>query len=82
MAMLHVVAGLVLIGLFEPAGRFGRGSYLALTAAYLVVIAGILWLVLAKPQIDSNQIAAHLFEPGGLGRWVHQSFGETRMPTP
>jgi protoporphyrinogen IX oxidase len=82
MAMLHVVAGLVLIQLFEPAGRFGRASYLALTGAYIVVIAGILWIVLAKPHIDSNQIAAHLFEPGGLGRWVHQSFGDTRMPTP
>jgi len=38
--------------------------------------------VLAKPQIDSNQIAAHLFEPGALSRLWHQSFGDTRMPIP
>ena len=48
----------------------------------MVVIAAILWIVLAKPQIDSNQIAANLFEPGALGRWVRQFFGEIRMPTP
>ncbi len=82
MAMLHVVAGLVMHQLFLPNGRFGRLAYLALSSAYIVVIAGILWVVLAKPHIDANQIAAHLFEPGGLARWLHQSFGETKMPTP
>jgi uncharacterized membrane protein len=82
MSMLHVVAGLVLMQLFLPRGKFGRLSYVALMSAYVVVIAAILWIVLAKPHIDSNQIAVRLFEPGGLGRWVHQSFGETRMPTP
>jgi putative membrane protein len=54
----------------------------ALTSAYIVLITAIIWVVLAKPHIDSNQFAAHLFEPGGLGRWLHQSFGEIRMPTP
>ncbi|MGF6596675.1 putative membrane protein [Paraburkholderia sp. GAS448] len=82
MAMLHVVAGLVLLHLFLPDGHFGRLSWLALTIAYVVVIVAIIWVVLAKPHIDSNQIAPHLFEPGGLARWLHQSFGETRMPTP
>ncbi|MDM0108934.1 CopD family protein [Variovorax sp. J22R24] len=82
MAMLHVLAGLVLLQLFSPAGRFGRFSYVALTSAYVVVIAGILWVVLAKPHFDSNAVAAHLFEPGALGRWMHQSFGVTKMPTP
>jgi putative membrane protein len=82
MAMLHVVAGLVLVQLFLPEGRFSRLSYLALTSAYIVVITAIIWVVLAKPHIDANQIAVHLFEPGGLGRWLHQFFGEIRMPTP
>jgi len=82
MAMLHVVAGLVLVQLFLPEGRFSRLSYLALTSAYIVLITAIIWIVLAKPHIDANQIAAHLFEPGGLRRWLHQSFGEIRMPTP
>ena len=82
MAMLHVVAGLVLLQLFTPNGQFGRVSYVALTSAYVVLICAVIWVVLAKPHIDSNQFVAHLFEPGALGRWVHQSFGETRMPTP
>jgi protoporphyrinogen IX oxidase len=82
MAMLHVVAGLVMHQLFMPKGTFGRFSFVALTAAYVVLIAGILWVVLAKPHIDSNMFAAHLFEPGGLSRLWHQSFGDTRMPMP
>ena len=82
MAMLHVVAGLVLLQLFLPDGRFSQLSYLALTCAYIVLITAIVWIVLAKPHVDSNLIAVHLFEPGGLGRWFRQTFGEIRMPTP
>ena len=82
LAMLHVVAGLVLLHLFAPEGHFGRFSYAALTSAYVVVVTAIIWIVLAKPHIDSNLFAPHLFEPGGLGRWLHHSFGETRIPTP
>jgi uncharacterized membrane protein len=68
MVMLHVVGGLVLLHLFSPGGGFGRLSSVVLTSAYLVVITAILWVVLAKPHIDSTRFAAHLFEPGGLGR--------------
>jgi len=82
MAMLHVVAGLILMQLFLPKGKFTMLSYAGLMSAYIVLIAAILWIVLAKPHIDSNLIAAHLFEPGGLGRWAHQSLGEIRIPTP
>ena len=78
MAMLHVVAGLALPRVFLPDGRFGRFSYIALTSAYLVLVTAIIWVVLAKPHIDSNQFVAHLFEPGALG----QFFGATRMPMP
>jgi len=82
MAMLHVVAGLVQHQLFSPKGRFGRLSFVSLTAAYAVLIVGILWVVLAKPQIDSNEFAKQLFKPGGLGRAAHQSLGDTRIPMP
>ena len=63
---------------FLPDGHFGRFSYVALTSAYLVLITAIIWVVLAKPHIDSNQFATDLFAPGGL----RQFFGETRMPMP
>lgn len=78
MAMLHVVAGLVLVRLFTPDGRFGRFSYVALTGAYVVLIIAIIWVALAKPHIDSNQVATDLFTPGALS----QFFGETNMPMP
>lgn len=78
MVMLHVVAGLTLMHLFEPAGHFGRFSYVVLTVAYLVLITAIIGVVLGKPHIDSNQFAQNLFAPGGL----RQFLGETRIPIP
>ena len=78
LVMLHVVAGLTLVHLFEPTGRFGRFSYVGLTVSYLVLITAIIWVVLAKPHIDSNQFATKLFAPGGL----RQVLGEIIMPMP
>jgi putative membrane protein len=78
LVMLHVVAGLTLMHLFEPSGHFGRFPYIVLTGSYLVLITAIIWVVLAKPHIDSNQIAAKLFAPGGL----RQFFGEIKIPIP
>jgi len=94
MAMLHVVAGLVMAQLYEPGGRFGRVAMATLTTAYTVLIVGVIWLVLAKPNIDSNAFAEQLFAPGGLHRligpllppgltpWLAQWPGDTRMPMP
>ena len=82
MVMLHVVAGLVAVRVFEPDGRFGRGSYFALTGAYLALIVAILWVVLAKPAIDSAELAPGLFEPGALAPLIRQIFGATSTPTP
>ncbi|MGH8429749.1 MAG: CopD family protein, partial [Solimonas sp.] len=82
MVMLHVVAGLVAIRLFAPDGRFGWRSCIALTSAYLVLIVAIIWVVLAKPNIDSQQIGAELFKPGALQPLLRQVLGETSTPTP
>jgi uncharacterized membrane protein len=82
MVMLHVLAGLTLATVFDARGRFGGLACSALTLAYLGLIVGILWVVLAKPGIDANDFAPHLFDPGALaGRW-HQFFGDIRTPTP
>jgi putative membrane protein len=78
MVMLHVVAGLMTTHLFEPGGRFGLSSCILLTSAYLALIVAIIWVVLAKPSINSNAFAPELFTPGAL----RQLFLETRMPTP
>ena len=82
MVMLHVVAGLVAVRVFDPDGRFGSRSCVALTGAYLVLIVAILWVVLAKPAIDSAALAPGLFEPGALAPLVRQIFGVTSTPTP
>ena len=82
MVMLHVVAGLVAVRVFAPDGRFGSRSCVALTSLYLVLIVAIIWVVLAKPTIDSTQFAAELFEPGALAPWLRQLFGATSTPTP
>lgn len=82
MVMLHVLAGLTLASVFAAKGRFGALACTVLTVAYLALIVAILWVVLAKPRIDANDLAPHLFDPGALaGRW-HQFFGDTRTPTP
>ena len=78
MVMLHVLAGLLLVRVFSPDGRFGLFSHVALTSAYLVLITAIIWIVLAKPHIDSAQFAPGLFKPGALRHF----FAETRMPMP
>lgn len=78
MVMLHVVAGLVLGHLFLAGGRFSRVSGVTLSSAYITLITAIIWIVLAKPHLDSNQFATDLFRPGALG----QFFGDTRMPMP
>lgn len=82
MVMLHVVAGLAAMKVFAPTGRFRASSFVALTASYLVLIVAILWVVLAKPAIDSAEIAPRLFEPGALAPIVRQIFGVTSTPTP
>jgi protoporphyrinogen IX oxidase len=66
MVMLHVVAGLAVVRVFTPAGRFGLFSHAALTTGYLVLICAIIWIVLAKPHIDLNDFAPGLFRPGAL----------------
>ena len=55
---------------------------MTLASTYAVLIIAIVWVVLAKPHIDSNQFMVHLFEPGGLSRMLRQSVGDTRMPIP
>jgi putative membrane protein len=78
MVMLQVAASLVLAQLFEPGGRFGRGASVLLTLASATLVVAIIWVALAKPHLDSNQIATGLFSPGGLGHFL----GDTRTPMP
>lgn len=79
MAMLHVVAGLTGTRLVLSGGRFGTVSFLALTGAYLVLMLSIIWVVLAKPAIDTRALAPDLFAPGGLRQFF---VDDTSTPMP
>jgi protoporphyrinogen IX oxidase len=67
MASLHVVTGLVLLRSFGRGRRLWRWQALLLSGAMLVIIVPILWLVLAKPHLPSDQLRPALFAPGSLG---------------
>lgn len=82
MAMLHVTAGVLLAGMYTGGRRIGPFGAWALTAGYAVLIVGVLWVVLAKPAIDSGQFGKELFAPGELKERARQILGDTRTPTP
>ena len=77
-ARATLIAGLAVASVFAPNGRFGLFSHVALTTGYLVLICAIIWIVLAKPHIDSNAFAPGLFKPGAL----RQLFSDIKTPTP
>lgn len=79
MVMLHVVAGLFSAQVFEHQRRVGTGASVVLTGLYLALIVAILWVVLAKPHIDSAYFGPDVFRPGALGQFF---FDVTRIPTP
>jgi len=82
MVMLHVLAGLTAMRVFAPDGRFSLRFCVALTGIYLVLIVAIIWVVLAKPAINSRQFTGDLFQPGTLAPRLRQIFGVTNTPTP
>jgi protoporphyrinogen IX oxidase len=73
----HVLAGFRIVGVFKPGARYGALRALAAQGGTLVAVMAILWLVLAKPQIDLEVLPDWFHEPGGL-----QSFSERLMPIP
>jgi protoporphyrinogen IX oxidase len=77
LAVLHLRQGYVLLKVFEPGRGYARWRQLLATAATLSVIVAILWLVLAKPHLETRVLPDWMLTPGGL-----QSLLETMMPMP
>jgi len=77
LAALHVLTGLRILKVFEAEGRIGAPAALTLTAADALAVLAILWVVLAKPEIDAVDLAGGRFAPGALGEalepWVASS---------
>ncbi len=67
LAGLHILAGLLVVGLFrvKSPASFGWIKTWMMTAVTLGAVMTILWFVLAKPEISSRTMAG-LFEPGAL----------------
>lgn len=65
LVVLHVMTGLVIIRLFEDGEVYPVWRFVVVTAMSSLVVGGILFVVLARPDIDFR-VPPGLFEPGGL----------------
>ncbi|MDZ7601299.1 MAG: CopD family protein [Hoeflea sp.] len=66
LAMIHTLAGLVIIRLFDKGEVYPGWRFIGVTMITLVLILGVLYLVLAKPVFG---VQPSVFtEPGGLAR--------------
>ncbi|CAN5654556.1 hypothetical protein BH23PSE1_BH23PSE1_08180 [soil metagenome] len=82
MTIVHILIGVAVIRTFEERSALGLAPNLALMAGTLAAVVTTLFFVLAKPAIDSQQLAAAFFEPGALGVMVRQFFDDTNIPIP
>jgi Predicted membrane protein len=64
---LHILAGMVVIRLFEEDGSYPPSRAMAATTTGLLAVTAILVLVLAKPDLP-DLLPKVLSEPGGLRR--------------
>lgn len=77
LVVIHMRQGYVLLSLFEPGRDYASWRAILAIAATGSAIGVILWLVLAKPPIETTRLPDWLLTPGGL-----QSLLETMMPMP
>ncbi|TVQ34362.1 MAG: hypothetical protein EA356_10685 [Geminicoccaceae bacterium] len=63
---LHAAIGLSIVKVFTHERRFGKVAASFFTTAQLTAIPPILWLVLAKPDLDAEALFPDLFAPGNL----------------
>lgn len=69
MATLHSLTGLVVIRLFNEGQIYPVWRFMAVTILTIAVVSGVLFFVLARPDIPFL-LPDILGEPGGLGRWL------------
>ncbi|WP_279483465.1 CopD family protein [Aureimonas sp. SK2] len=65
---VHVRLGLLVLAVFKEEGHFRLWRVLLATVVISALLSGILWVVLAKPDLDLDWLPDFAFEPGGLGR--------------
>lgn len=65
MTLIHVLTGLVIIRLFDEGEVYPVWRFVTVTATTLVIVALVLTVVLAKPEIP-DLLPAAMGQPGGL----------------
>ena len=65
MVTVHIVTGLVIIRLFNEGEVYPVWRFVVVTAISSLLVGGILFVVLARPDINFS-VPPGLFEPGGL----------------
>ena len=79
LAVLHSLTGLVIIRLFKEGEIYPVWRFVAVTALTMLLILGVLYLVLVKPQVESGLLPAALSEPGAL-RPIVEDLNPWRRP--
>ena len=67
LVLIHVLSGLVILRLFEPDQSYPAARFVAVTLLTGVVVAAILFVVLAKPEWRIAGAVTTFFSPGALG---------------
>ncbi len=75
LVVAHVLSGLLILKLFEEAGRYPIWRYLLVTATTTVIVTAILFVVSAKPAWDATEFGREWFMPGRLGEWLESRVG-------
>ncbi|RIY02168.1 hypothetical protein D3218_05870 [Aureimonas flava] len=65
---VHVRIGLLVLSVFDEGGHFRLWRVVLATVLISGILSGILWVVLAKPDVPLGWLPSVAFEPGGLGR--------------
>lgn len=66
LTILHIRYGYVILKLFKDGSDYGAWRKWASIVSGIVIMSAILWLVLAKPPLDTAVFPSWLLEPGGL----------------
>ncbi|WP_081773989.1 CopD family protein [Ahrensia sp. 13_GOM-1096m] len=78
MTGIHIYSGLIILKLFEPDQIYPTWRLIIVMPLTLVVIALILALVLAKPEIVTPEAVMEFFAPGALSKIVTDLIGAAK----
>lgn len=70
LVIIHVMNGLMILRLFEPGQSYPYWRFLLVTGLTTIVLAGILTVVLGRPEWSAAEWMDTLFVPGALGEML------------